>query len=264
MHNTHAICAAPQCDNPNHDGWLCISCRDVLRRDLKAVPTLCDDLQVTIAKQDRLGEQNGPSTDEHPLPLRLAPMQARDDLTDTLATWAKHVAAPRNVTAPHGPAPAIAAWLSMHLGDISDDPKAGDIADEIGYAVLVAQRAVDKPLQHKYAGPCDHCGADLYAHPKASEVTCRNEPCNARYQVSARRDWLLEQAEGQLLTATEMSRALPALLRHTLTAAMIRGLAHRGRLAKHPPHPERPREPLYRCGDVIELCNEIQRHDLAS
>lgn len=69
----------------------------------------------------------------------------------------------------------------------------------------------------------------------------------------------------QLLTATEMSRALPGLLprdpngrQPALTAAMIRGYAHRGRLAKHPPHPSRPHEPLYL---VINLLNALHRED---
>jgi hypothetical protein len=125
----------------------------------------------------------------------------------------------------------------------------------------MAGRTVDKPLQHVYAGPCDECGVDLYAHPKASSVSCRN--CARDYDIDSRRKWMLTKAEDQLLTATEMSRALPGLLQQALTASMIRGLAHRGRLTQHPPHHTRPRDPLYRVGDVLELLNEISIRDAA-
>jgi len=255
------VCAAPQCDRPAHDGFICVTCRDVLRRDLDAVPVLCEDLQVTIAKQDRLGDTDGRSTDEHPLPLRLGPMEARRDLTDTLRAWADHVAQRRGIPAPeHDPVKA-ASFLRCFLGEIQDDQMAGDIADEIGYCVIMAGRTVDKPLQHVYAGPCDECGVDLYAHPRASDVSCRN--CARDYNIDTRRKWMLTKAEDQLLTATEMSRALPGLLQQQLTASMIRGLAHRGRLTAHPPLPDRPREPVYRVGDVIELLHEISSREAA-
>lgn len=258
---SNPVCAAPQCDRPSHNGFICITCRDILRRDLDAVPVLCEDLQVTIAKQDRLGDTDGRSTDEHPLPLRLGPMEARRDLTATLWAWATHIAGRRNIPAPECEPMRLASFLRVFMGDIEDDEQAGDIADEIGYAVIMAQRTVDKPLQHVYAGPCDECGVDLYAHPRASDVSCRN--CARDYDIDSRRKWMLKQAEDQLLTATEMSRALPGLLQQQLTAAMIRGLAHRGRLAAHPPHHSRPRDPLYRVGDVIELLNELSRQEVA-
>jgi hypothetical protein len=255
------ICSAPQCDRPAHDGFLCVSCRDTLRRDLDSVPVLCVDLQVTIAKQDRLGDTDGRSTDERPLPLRLGPMEARRDLTDTLRAWADHVAQRRGVAlASHEPA-RTAEWLSMHIGDIQDDPRAGDIADEIGYAVIVAGRAVDKPLQHQYVGPCDKCKADLYAHPKSKVVACRNVPCDAEYNVEERRDWLLEKVEDQLATAAELSRALPNLLQHPLSASAIRGYArrHGDKLPQKPPDARDPlKTPRYRVGDLLTLLHQIR------
>ena len=274
---SHPVCLAPQCDNPPHDGFLCSSCVATLRRDLSAVPYLLADLDITISKQDRLSDSEKRASSERPLPLRLEPMEAKRDLAETLANWVQHVVTQHNAVPPHdipAVAPyvnkrgalveqrtnrqvlALAAWMVGHLGDVLIDPEAGNLADEIGYAVITAQRAVDKPLQLVYAGPCDECTTDLYAHPRKAEVACRG--CDAVYDITSRRQWLLGQAEDQLLTATEMSRALPGLLQKPLTAAMIRGLAFRGRLTQHPPLPNRPKDPVYRVGDVIDLVTSLE------
>jgi len=271
--NATPICAAPKCDHPAHNGFLCTTCRNTLTADLRAVPDLLGDLEVTISRQDHIGsdETRHGGSDEHPLPLRIGPMEARRDLHATLISWAWHIAT-RNgatVTTTWFEPANLARYLAARIYAVDSDPLAGACADEIGYAVVLSRRTVDKPLQHRFAGPCDDCGTDLYALPKADDITCRG--CAATYQVDARRDWLLDQAEDRLLTATEMSRALPGLLPPDrqgrpamLTAAMIRGWAHRGRITQHPAHPARPNEPLYVVGDVLNLFDELHREDLAS
>lgn len=256
------LCLSPQCDRPAHDGHLCPSCRDTLRGDLESVPALCADLEVTISRQDRLSDPSGPRTDERPLPLRLGPMEARRDLTDTLFAWSVHVAQRRDIPAPQLHPPVLAEFLIRYLGEIQDDTRAGDIADEIGYCVIVARRAVDKPLQHRYVGPCDKCGADLYAHPHSKVVACPNTPeCDAEYNVEDRREWLLQKAEDQLLTAAELSRALPNLLQQPLTASAIRGYArrHGDKLPQKAPHAKDPnKSPRYRVGDLLALLHDIR------
>lgn len=252
------ICHAPYCDQPSHGSFLCGSCTRTLGRDLDSVPILLEDLEVTICRQDKISEASGRSTDERPLPLRLGPVEARRDLAETLRVWSSHMRA--HARGGHALAVTVAlssaAYLRANLDAIAIDRDAGQIADEIGYAVLMSQRAVDKPLQHVYVGPCV-CGADLYAHPRAADVTCKNTPCEREYPVKERREWLLEQISDQLLTATEISRAIPNLLQQQITASMIRGLAHRGKLTAHPPLPDRPREPVYRIGDAVALLTEL-------
>lgn len=153
---------------------------------------------------------------------------------------------------PHG-------FLLSFLPSTASDPSVGQLADEIGYAVVTGRRAVDKPLQLVYVGPCDLCTADLYAHPKSLTVACRQIECDAEYKVEERREWLLDKAKDQLLSAAEVSRALPGLLpqERKLSAAMVRGWAFHGRLAQKPPHPSKPREPRYRVGDVIDIVSEL-------
>lgn len=270
--NATPICLAPRCDLPAHNGYLCGNCRTLLRKDLKNIPGLLVDLQVTIARLDRVNaEQPGVrASGEAPLPLRIGPMEARRDLAETLRIWVWHTAARVgvNVTTAWFEPRNLAGWLAMRIADVDSDPLAGALSDEIGCAVVRGWRTVDRPLQRRYAGPCDTCEMDLYAQPNADEITC---DCGATYRIEARRDWLLDQAEDHLLTATEMSRALPGLLpldpqgrQVILTAAMIRGWAHRGRLTQHPPHPSQPLAPTYRVGDVLDLVDTLHHPALAS
>jgi hypothetical protein len=252
-------CSSPQCPYTQHNGFLCRTCTDRLKGDLTAVPWLLEDLEVTITRQDRLFDPSGRSSnDERPLPIRLHAMEARRDLNTTLASWAMHIAGRLEGLEGDGWTELrLAAFLLDNLNTILTDPAAGMIADEIGYARNMAQRAIDKPEPRVYAGPCEVCEMDMYARPSAAEVACKNPDCGAIYPIEARRRWLLGKAEDQLLTAIGLSRALPGLLGQPLTADMVKGYARRGRLAQHPPLPKRPRDPLYRVGDVIDLLNEI-------
>jgi hypothetical protein len=255
---TGTICSSPHCAFPQHNGYLCRNCTDTLKGDLSAIPWLLDDLEVTITRQDRLSDPSGRSGGEHPLPIRINAMEARRDLNGTLAAWAMHIAGrldglDRDTIWTEL---RLANYLLDHVGTILTDPAAGQIADEIGNARGLAQRTIDHPVQRVFAGPCEDCDKDLYAHPRAAEVACKTSDCGAIYPIEARRRWLLGKAEDQLLTAVELSRALPGLLRRPLTAAMIRGYAFRGRLTQHPPLKLKG-PPLYKCGDVLSLLNEI-------
>jgi len=254
------LCTAPRCSFPALNGFLCRNCVDVLKRDLGAIPWLLDELETTITRQDKLTDPSGRSGDERPLPIRLHAMEARRDLNVTLASWAAHTAGrfdglDRSVIWTEL---RLANYLLDHLGDILTDLHAGQIADEIGYARGMSQRAIDKPVPRVYVGPCEDCDKDLYAHPSAAEVECKTPDCGAVYPIEARRRWLLGKAEDQLRTATDLSRALPDLLQVRLTASMIRAWAHQGRITQHPPLPDRPRDPTYRVGDILDVCNEEQ------
>lgn len=255
-----SACTAPRCEGlPAHNGFLCRTCTDQLARDLNAIPWLLEELETTISRLDKLTESEGRGSDERPLPIRMHAVEVRRDLNTTLASWAQHIAGrfdglDRTVIWTEL---RLAGYLSDHINDILTDPAAGECADEIGYARMTAQRAIDKPTPMVFAGPCDDCGKDLYAHPSAAEVACKNPDCDLVYPIEARRAWLLGKAADQLLTATEMSRALSGLLGAKLTAAKIRGLAHRGRLTQHPPLPRRPNDPVYSVGQLMRVLEEM-------
>jgi hypothetical protein len=252
------VCSSPACDFTQHNGYLCRNCNDTLTRNLKAIPWLLEELEVTLSRQDCLSESSDRSSDDQPLPLNMRAVEVRIDLNAVLAAWALHVAGKHEglLAGVVWTELRLAQYLLEHVGDILTDPAAGQCADEIGDIRRRAQRAIDKPVQQVFAGPCGDCGKDLYAHPSKAEVKCRNPECGAIYPLDERRRWLLGKAEDQLRTATDLSRALSGLLGEKLTASMIRAWAHQGRLAKHPPLPDRPKDPTYKVGDVIDLCNE--------
>jgi hypothetical protein len=251
------VCSSPACDFTQHNGYLCRNCNDTLIRNLKAIPWLLEELEVTLSRQDCLSESSDRSSDEQPLPLNMRAVEVRIDLNAVLAAWALHVAG-KNEGLLAGVVWSelrLAQYLLERVGDILTDPAAGQCADEIGDIRRRAQRAIDKPVQQVFAGPCDDCGKDLYAHPSKAEVSCKNPDCGMVYDIEARRRWLLGKAEDQLLPATEMSRALSGLLRKPITGSMLRGYAHRGRITAHPPI--RLGGPaLYRVGEVRDILLE--------
>lgn len=260
---TSTLCSAPRCSFPALNGFLCRNCADTLKRDLSAIPWLLEDLEVTTTRQDRIADPDGRSGDERPLPIRLHAMEARRDLNVTLASWTMHIAGRlEGLTGGGWDELRLADYLLDHLGTILTDPAAGQIADEIGYARGVCVRAIDKPVPRVYVGPCEDCDKDLYAHPSAAEVECKTPDCGAVYPIEARRRWLLGKAEDHLLTAPEISRALPGLLGRAVDVDKLKGLLRRRRdsVTQHPPL-KRNGPPLYRVGDIIRMYHDIAQEE---
>jgi hypothetical protein len=261
---TGTLCTAPHCSFPAHNGFLCRNCTDTLKGDLTAIPWLLEDLEVTITRQDRLSDPSGRSGDEHPLPIRINAMEARRDLGATLAAWAMHIAGrldglDRDTIWTEL---RLANYLLDHVGTILTDPAAGQIADEIGNAKGLAMRTIDKPQPRVFVGPCEDCDKDLYARPSAAEVECKTPDCGAIYPIEARRRWLLGKAEDHLLTAPEMSRALPNLLGRSVGLDELKGLLRRRRdqITQHPPIKLKG-PPLYRVGDIAAMFHEIAEEE---
>lgn len=280
-------CVTPGCDQPTTDGRICWTCTNHLLADLRHAPELVRELETTTTKQDRMEEPTR-RTATIPLPFRPAASEVAWVHRATLRLWAGHVARHAGTTTPTRPdhpqrpriddrgalvehhgdtrTVAVARWLVEHVDIIRQHPDAGTIVDEIGFATDRARIAIDRPPVLVYLGPCT-CSPDargrpveIYARPHSTHVTCRG--CNESYDVSERRAWLLQQAEDQLLTATECERALEPLVRALVgirfTAAMIRGYARRDRLTPRPPHPHDPRHaPRYRVGEVVDVLTQV-------
>lgn len=167
-------------------------------------------------------------------------------------------------------------WLSRQVEWLRHQPEAAQAFDELGDACAVAVRTVDRKTPQWYAGPCGAilapdlaaggepgdeiptrtCGEDLYAYPGAVTVRCR---CGAQHDAQDRRTWLLREARDTLVHAELLARAVTALgVRgvddRPVTPAMVRGMAHRGRLEVRG-HDQAGR-PLYRVGDVLNAVDE--------
>lgn len=265
---------------------VCEPCERGLLRDLDAVRWLSRQLDLAITRQTRLGERGGRAS-ETGLSWDERARTAEQQLRAALAGWVRALhqgvihlyAGPTCRICSHAsclyrqlailPAdtlPAMASWLLRHRRPLFRHPAVDKALDQIRQAVRHARRVIDLPAEHWYAGPCNTpddelpddeeqvCQADLYARHGARDIRCRT--CDAHHDIGYRFEWIMEQAEDHLGTASEIARALSGFGEH-ITAAMIRGYAHRGRLATRGHH--RTGQPLYRLGDVLQLLGERER-----
>jgi hypothetical protein len=246
-----------------------MGCSRDLFADLIAVPWLLDHLAITLARLDRILASVGhTATAAAPLPVRWRAVQAAVTLRHTLAPWARRVAEQRGLVCDlvDDQVAGFARWLACHIVYVRQCGDAGELVDEVRYAINQVRRAIDLPPDLFYGGPCDTCGADLYCgadrqgRPTASVIRCRE--CHQRYDVADRRAWLLNEARDYLATATEIAQALPAMYGHDLSVNTVRCWIARGQLLPRAwlhggqVHTQRQSDrdrPLCRIGDVIDL-----------
>lgn len=266
-----------RCDAPLPDmAYLCSRCAAVLRSALLDVPDLVDELATTTARLGRTGSNGAASGAERPLPVDLVAGDVARGLVNTVTTWARYVAEQRGMPLPErlprpgitgpacrtcghltcmvirtgrpvDPASLAACWLIWHAEWLRHRREVGELVDELDRAVGMARRVIDLPVPHWYAGRCA-CGADVYARPGAAVLQCRG--CGTTWDAAERREWLLDLAADVLGHAEWISRAITAL-GQPVTAAMIRGYAHRGRLLAR--GQDRAGRPIYRVGDVLTI-----------
>jgi len=137
--------------------------QDKLVAILGTIPSLVEDLAVTLCKQDRIS-QSGPriSTGKNAQPLPYSPeaSEAADLLHDTLAAWVKVVCDQRALEAPgHNDTKSLARWLHRWHIALAMTEGAQESFNEIAYAVGVARRAVDRPQDNSrvLVGYCATC-----------------------------------------------------------------------------------------------------------
>ena len=77
---------------PSSDAFLCHGCLDALKVELRAIPWLVEQLEVTLTRQARVGRRNGPRSTERPLPFHVNAAVDLETLRDGLGMWATTVA----------------------------------------------------------------------------------------------------------------------------------------------------------------------------
>lgn len=286
--NEQPLCTVSACSNPARDGFVCDPCIWGLRGDLRAIAEVKQDLLVTLTRQDVGDRQpSGRVEVEPPLLYRPEASDAERDLNATLTAWAGVIARSwgvtmRDVLAPPPPGQKpdnwldergewaterglyadaqtleLALWLERHTGAVrANEQFGGQIVEEIGNAVARARQATDRPGARVYLGPCvcehtdDARQVDLYARPDAARVTCWN--CEAVWDVTERREWLLTESASVLITGEMATRALPSLLDYDLTPDLLRKMRNRQNLPVYPPAGGDPhRRDRYRVGDIV-------------
>ena len=282
-------CGKPVAD----DAYICPSCAFVLDDLLgeiagsSGMPGLAAELDVTLARMDRLGAQVGgrtPASIEKPLPFNAHASEKAWKLRNTLSGWVRVIAEETGADLPVDTLADMARWLRPRVGWLRHHKAGGEAVDEIEDAVKDARRAIDRKPDLWYAGPCnaaidsadacecschisgafsrpcdvpggcgmghrtDSCDAELYAHPGAYNVICRD--CGTIYDVAARREWLFDALSDQLFNAAEMGR-LMVYLGWGVRDSTIRGYAKKGLIGAH--GMDARHNPTYRLGDVIDV-----------
>lgn len=240
---TCAVCAAPT------DATICHGCTNGLAVDLGQAPTLLRELDTTRYRLARLGGHGGAG--DTPLPWHEPASLAARQLTAELWGWARVVHEELDHEVPIDPA----TYLERRVDGIRIMPWAGDLHARVTELIRAGWRAIDRPEQRYYAGPCSEtCDTRLWFAAGQIAITCPT--CRSRWLAQERRDWLLAAARDVEAPAVEIASALSLMTGRRLTASTIRVWVHRGLLVAVG---ERDGAKLYRLGDVLDV---LTRHDL--
>jgi hypothetical protein len=222
---------------------------------------LARELDITLSKQTRIAVGHGAPQPEEPQaktpgtlkptpsPFHRGASAAATRLKGELVTWARVVREGSGAELPGTDTIAVvAAWLRPRVGWLRYHEASQEAVDGICSAVDAVWRIVDRPADMLFAGPCNECDQDLYAHAGAQYVRCHTPDCGQIYQVEERRRWLLEALDDHLVNATHASRLL-TYLGITLASNSVRMYASKGRIVPH--GMDRDGNPTYRLGDVV-------------
>lgn len=286
---TRPTCHLDRCHREVPPGMLvCGDCSNALALELIGVPSLFVALDEAHRKGLRFsssrprplgrpGDDVGPPEPERlraqALPFDPTASIRRRTLLDALTRWADAVAAAAGWTRPLDTPVALSTFLMRQVSWIRSWEQGPELVERLTSAIRHASRAVDRPADLRYAGPCGAtlvdddglaqvCEEEVYAVAGRPNAECRG--CGAEYPLSERRSWLLSKVEDMLLPASEVAAAVRGL-GVEVTAAMIRGWAHRGEITSHGSRrwvdvDGRVRErPLYRVGSILQQVADVER-----
>jgi len=259
------------------DALLCTGCLDQLRVELRAVPWLVEQLTITLTRQARVGRRVGPRPTERAMPYHHGASVDLEALRDSLHVWCHTIATTRGISvdAEHD-AVDLSRWLLRWAGEAAQHPNVGVLHGDILALTRAARRTIDLAPELRFVGPCDGhgathtpsdpggCGQDLYVTAFSRHAACSTDGCHAAYPIEARRVWLLEQAEDQLMTPVELSRLLLWIAGLTVTRQTITLWGARGAVTQYLPHARDPRATLrYRVGEIMDKAEVLTAQRLA-
>jgi len=195
-------CMVDWCDRPVAEGWVCQRCADRLSVALGDVTALWGDLDTVLTRQAHYSDAEGRGGSEKALPFNANASEIGWVLRNTLTTWCRLIGEERGRVLPTADnPPAVAGWLLGHVEWLRHHRAGAEAVEEITSAVHAVRKAVDRPAERIYAGPCADCGGDMYGKPGATSVHCR--PCGLDYDVAEMVEWMRNEARGRLVTAKE-------------------------------------------------------------
>lgn len=264
-----ATCTAEHCDRPSPNGTVCTSCLDALTAELRTVPALMADWQLTLTRQVRMGDGPGPiahsNADSTRLPVHLGAAEAGMDLRTVLLVWAGEIAD----TAGHtldatDSARGYARWLLRYTHHIRQHPAADQLVDEVTDAIARVRRVIDRPPEKLFFGRCgadlgddQQCVESIYGYAARNTVLC--PACHTEWDIAARRAWLLEIVEDEVAYSGLLA-GLVSGLGVQISSSTIRRYAKKGRI--HALAVDARHRPLYRIGDVLDVCLQRTRRSI--
>jgi hypothetical protein len=177
---TTPVCRVTSCDHPVTDAYICSHHAHQLEQALGDIPATIHQLNLTLAKQTRYGEQpagTGPPTPtdptdrpelgaaEHPLPMDPLASAATSDLRHHLCNWVGIVAETRGLPLPAaaiyhpGGEPGmdtLARWMLHHVEWLRHHEHGHVAVEELVGDMRTARRVIDVPANRTTfpVGPC--------------------------------------------------------------------------------------------------------------
>lgn len=164
---------------------VCGRCGSYLRADLSRAGGLEGDVQVTIARQDRVArgpskpdtdpwESHGMALEAVPLPVNLDAAEAYEAARGELTTWARHCCEERGIDYADGGLQALCSFLAGQVDWLRYRQEADEAFGAVEDACKAIRRLVDTRLPGEIVGLCS-CGTARYStHPEKCQ-RCGNE-----------------------------------------------------------------------------------------
>lgn len=231
---TTGLC--PCCLAPQDQGLACATCTGRIEQELRAIPELVRELDVTLSKQDRIGTsgKSGKGTAHLKAPVNLGALQARAYLYDILIPWAYALGGNPPVDSTHA-----ASVILYHIDAVRWHQQVGLLLEQLTTATRQARQVIDRPAERRYLGQCAvplaefteeerPCDGELYARPDATDVRC--PACAITHDVADRRTWLLQQAADMQFTVRGAAQLIGSHHGRPVTEDRIRGYIRRDKL----------------------------------
>lgn len=198
---------------------------------------VCHDLDDTISRQVAFGDKQDGKRTETPVVFNENAAEVAAVLHGTLRAWVEHTCTHSTRTWPGEQRSAqYADWLDRHLIDLAKTEEAPEAADELTDAWKQAKRAIDRPQDQEFAGPCQsstdgvECGG-VYCPKNADLKNCQT--CGVTVDIPALRTAMEAVMRDRLYTKQELRTALVIYLKQPVPRSTIDGWIARGRLAPH-------------------------------
>lgn len=232
-----------QCGRPTSGAWLCDDCGQTLAYAFVNVGVYSGDLDNVLTKRTRYGVAGAKGSVGKVQPLVVdgrwtdktgRGSQLSYDVRATVVAWCRVVmddqaemsgpvcegaclhiscAGIRRRRYPSDTIASMVHYLARQFRHILSQEWAPDVLDEMLDLERRLVRMVDRPAARWYAGKCsatdesgNTCTAELYATAEKGSIVC--PACETGHDIATRREFLLTEAKGCLVTATEAAAAL--------------------------------------------------------